>query len=456
MSAWSPPRSARSPSRCFRAGAIGLLLASASSLASDPSIRHPPGHVVADASSRATRPGSHEPDSGSISLAQAIALALSRAKMLEARHARVDAARQEARRAGQLPDPELTFAIDNLPITGSDALDFSSDEMTQKRIGLRQMLPARAKRNAARALAARRIEEATADIKAEAVNVRLATADAWIAAWAADRELHALSALRQQAVLAASIATARVGTGASSPADALATQAAVIELDHRIAGISAERDAAVAELSRWTGVERAPDGDASPDLNSLPLAPAGLLASVDRLGPLLQYSAQLRSAAAAIDAARAERHPDWSVSAAYGQRDGGRSDMIMLEVGVGLPLFARHRQDRGISAREAEYDATAHEREDLRRQLAARIRADLIRWEGLKRQVALQANSLLPLARDRSAVALAGYRAGGDLQPWLDARRDEMQAHLSHAQQLGELGRAWAALAYLLPEENIR
>jgi hypothetical protein len=53
-------------------------------------------------------------------------------------------------------------------------------------------------------------------------------------------------------------------------------------------------------------------------------------------------------------------------------------------------------------------------------------------------------------------VALAGYRAGGDLQPWLDARRDEMQAHLSHAQQLGELGRAWAALAYLLPEENIR
>ena len=60
---------------------------------------------------------------------------------------------------------------------------------------------------------------------------------------------------------------------------------------------------------------------------------------------------------------------------------------------------------------------------------------------------------LLPLARDRSTTALATYRAGGELQPWLDARRDELAIHLSHAEHLGELGRAWAALAFLLPTE---
>ena len=93
-------------------------------------------------------------------------------------------------------------------------------------------------------------------------------------------------------------------------------------------------------------------------------------------------------------------------------------------------------------------------REDLRRQETARVRADLARWEGLKRQVALHEDSLLPLAQDRSATALAAYRAGGDLQPWLAARRDELDVHLAHAEHVGELGRAWAALAFLLPTED--
>jgi hypothetical protein len=71
----------------------------------------------------------------------------------------------------------------------------------------------------------------------------------------------------------------------------------------------------------------------------------------------------------------------------------------------------------------------------------------------LKRQVVLHEDALLPLAQDRSATTLAAYRAGGDLQPWLDARRDELDVHLAHAEHLGELGRAWAALAFLLPTE---
>src|SRR3546814_4109636 len=80
-------------------------------------------------------------------------------------------------------------------------------------------------------------------------------------------------------------------------------------------------------------------------------------------------------------AARAEKRPDWSVAASYGQRDGGRDDMFMLEFGIELPLFTRNRQDRGVAARQAEYEAALATREDLRRQQAARIRADIARWE---------------------------------------------------------------------------
>jgi outer membrane protein TolC len=128
--------------------------------------------------------------------------------------------------------------------------------------------------------------------------------------------------------------------------------------------------------------------------------------------------------------------------------------MLMVEVGIGLPLFARHRQDRGVAAREAEYQSALATREDSRREAAARIRAGFARWEGLKRQVALHADALVPLSRDRAAAALAAFRAGGELSPWLDARREELEIQVSHARLIADLGRAWAALAFLLPTES--
>ena len=387
-----------------------------------------------------------------ISLQDAVRLASERAPILDARRAGVSAAQEEAARAGALPDPMLTLGIDNLPVTGGDAFDVRADDMTMKKIGLRQEIPSRAKREARRSLATRLIDEAQAQSDAERLAVRRAAAEAWIDLWAAQRELDALQKLREQATLAARVAKARVAGGGGSASDALATEAAILEVDNRIEAAHASKVAAQAGLARWVGDASPEVGDSASNFDALPLPEAHLLAAVDRGGTLLPATAQLETAAAAIDVARAEKRPDWSVGAAYGQRDGGRSDMIMFEFGIGLPLFARNRQDRGVAAREADYQAALAAREDLRRQESARIRAALARWEGLKRQVALHERSLLPLARDRSMTTLAAYRAGGELQPWLDARRDELDVHLSHAEYRGELGRAWAALAFLLPE----
>lgn len=388
-----------------------------------------------------------------LTLPEALRLAGERAPMLEARRAGISAAQEEAARAGALPDPMLTVGIDNLPVTGSHAFDSRVDDMTMKKIGLRQEIPSRAKRTARRSFAGRQIDEAQAQADAEVLAVRRATAEAWIAVWTAQRELMALKKLREQAALAAKVSKARVASGSEAASDALATEAAVLELDNRIEAARAEKAAAQAGLSRWLGDAAVEVSDIAPNFESLPVPETQLLMAIDQVGPLLTATAQVETAAAAIDVARADKSPDWSVGASYGQRAGGRDDMIMFEIGVGLPLFARNRQDRGIAAREADYQAALATREDLRRQEAARIRVDIARWEGLKRQVALHENALLPLAQDRSATTLAAYRAGGELQPWLNARRDELDVHLAHAEHLGELGRAWSALAFLLPTE---
>ena len=396
-----------------------------------------------------------------VSLNEAVQRAVERAPLLAARRSRVEAAVQESHRAGALPDPMLMVGVDNLPVNGADAFDTRIDDMTMKQIGVRQEFPARAKREAQRTLALRRTDEAMAQVQAEEVNVRQAAANAWIDLWTTQRELAALTGLRAQAQLAAQLAKARVAGGGEPVADALAAHAAVIELDNRLEGSRAQVQAAQAELARWTGE----DGDSvpieAPDFTTLPVSEAQLLAALDRLAPLLPADAQVETAAAEIDAARAERRTSWSLAASYGQRASDprgmpRSDMVMLEFGIGLPLFTRNRQDRGIAAREADYEASLATREDLRRQQTARIRVGIAQWQGLKRQVALHEDALLPLARDRSATALAAYRAGAPLRPWLDARRDELEVHLTHAEHLAELGHAWAALAYLLPLETAR
>jgi outer membrane protein TolC len=389
-----------------------------------------------------------------LTLDEAMRIALARAPLLEARQAGVTAAREEAARAGALPDPMLTVGIDNFPVTGAEAFDANADFMTMKKIGLRQEIPSHAKRAARRSLADRQVALADADAQATRLAVRRAAADAWIDLWAAERELSALQSLRAQAGLAVQVAKARVAGGGSSVGEALAADAAALELDNRIEAAQATVAAAQAGLARWVGETAADASGDAPAFDVLPHDEGVLLASLDRVGPLLAADAEVETAASAIDVARAEKRPDWTVGASYGQRSGDRSDMLMLEVGIGLPLFSRNRQDRGIAAREADYQGALATREDLRRQAAAQIRADVARWEGLKRQIALHENALLPLARDRSTAALAAYRAGGPLQPWLDARRDELDVHLAHAMHLGEFGHAWAALAFLLPENT--
>lgn len=137
----------------------------------------------------------------------------------------------------------------------------------------------------------------------------------------------------------------------------------------------------------------------------------------------------------------------------YGQRAPGMSDMVSLQFGVSLPLFTRNRQDRGISAKQAQRDAIQADHEDARRAQQEAIARAAATWQGWNRQIERYQETLLPLARDRAQTALASYRGGGVLQPWLEARRDEIELRLSYADALAARGRLWASLAYLLPSE---
>ncbi|EQD75050.1 outer membrane efflux protein, partial [mine drainage metagenome] len=108
--------------------------------------------------------------------------------------------------------------------------------------------------------------------------------------------------------------------------------------------------------------------------------------------------------------------------------------------------------DQDILARRADLEAVRAERENARRAQIEAVQRLLATWQGYGRQVRRDRDTLLSLAADRSAAALAAYRGGASLQPWLEARRDEITTRLDYVEALKARGDSWAELAYLLPE----
>nr|WP_266170256.1 TolC family protein [Dyella subtropica] len=380
--------------------------------------------------------------------------ALVQAPLLEVRLAKQDAAREEAGRAGALPDPQLTFGIDNLAIQGPGAFTAGGDTMTMRTVGLTQVLPSRTKRQAQRDAAGANVEQAASTTAMTRLAIEQHVAAAWIGAWGAHHEAQMLQAMRREWTVDVAVAEARLRGGTGSAADVLAMRMEALDLENRIDDATSREAQARATLGRWFGAPvNEPLADA-PDFAVLPRDEPALLASVDQQGNLLDWPAREHAAEAALAAARAEKHPEWSVGMNYGSRVRGLSDMVSLQVGVSLPLFTRDRQDRGISARAADLDAVRAEHDDARRQQTEVVQAAWAQWDALGRQVRRHLDQLLPQANDRAALALAAYRGGGDIQPLLEARRDEIAHHTDFARMLTDYGRAWAALSYLLPEGN--
>ena len=391
-------------------------------------------------------------DDATLSLDAATHIAASRAPQVQAQLLREQAARHDAVRAGRLPDPQLTAGISNLTATGQQAFNAAADSMTMRTVGLMQEIPSHAKREAEKAVAHSGVQLSAADVTTVRLAVKQATASAWVRLWSAQTERQQLDALNDQFALAVKLAKAKLRGGTGSATDVLAAQSAVVQLANRITAVDAEIAAARAALQRWVGDDVGQTLAPAPDFSTLPVSPAELQRNLNRQGPLLGWGAREDQAQAQLDLAKAGKRPNWSVGLVYGSRIG-RPDMLGIEVGVSLPLFPGNRQDQDISARYADRSAIADAHENALREQRAVVAADLATWHGDTKQITTYRDQLLPLVADRSRTALAGYRGGGSLEPWLEARRDEIDTRVAYAKALAAWGEAWSQLAYLLPDQ---
>jgi outer membrane protein TolC len=186
--------------------------------------------------------------------------------------------------------------------------------------------------------------------------------------------------------------------------------------DQAIAALEDRRDELVAAISRsramlarWTGVQ---GPEIAGDVPALDLAPARLRAALEHHPDILTADASVGRAQPDVDAARAEKRPDWGFEVAYQHRAARYGDMVSAGVSMSLPLFARTRQNPRIAARESAAMQADAEREDARRTLEADLQSALADHQMHHSQWERAREVLLPLARERAELETASYSAG--------------------------------------------
>ncbi|HEY2050483.1 MAG TPA: TolC family protein [Caulobacteraceae bacterium] len=339
----------------------------------------------------------------------ALKLAETTAPSLEAKAADVRASQRAAVAAGRLPDPKASVEATDFPITGPLAGRPGQDDFSMLTFGVSQEVPNVARRRAARERAAADIGAAEVGQRGEARDVRVNTALAWINLYYAEHRLAVLNEIDRALASLRQTAASRLASGAARPGETLEPEQWTAALADRRAGLVAEIEEARAELIRWTGDPQAEVAGDPPDFH---IDPAALRAGLLHLPALTQYDAMERQADADVDAAKADKHPDWGIGVDYSHRDPRFGDYLSAKVTFSLPLFASTRQDPIIDARvetagRVRLERTAELRE-LEASLDARLADHVMHHELLERAQ----NTLVPLARQRADLESASYGAG--------------------------------------------
>lgn len=369
--------------------------------------------------------GASPPEPAPPDLAALEAEALDRAPALQALDAGVQAAGERVEPSGALPDPMLGLAFREMGAPWAPMREATTWELE-----VSQGLPWPGKRDARRSVARAQVAVRRAEVR-QAQQLLLKELRAGVARlYALDQERGTLDAAAEMLDLLAATARARYEAGQAEQEALVKAQLEASRLREQRADLDAERDEARFALNRLLGREpQAP----FPEVQALP---AATLAEGDLEADAIAYCCAIAVARAEVDAAKAELEavrldakPDFDVGVGAGT-SLAPEPMLALRVGMSLPFWREHKQDRLAAAARHDVRAAEARLRDEELRTRAEIATLATRWRRDGSQVTLYREAILPQAALAMDAARASYLAGRgdfsmvveDFRLWLDAR----------------------------------
>jgi outer membrane protein TolC len=388
----------------------------------------------------------------SLSLEAAQRRALERSRQLAAQDSAVLASREMAVAAAQLPDPTLKLGIDNLPVTGPDRFSLTSDFMTMRRIGVMQELTRGEKRELRAQRFEREAEKSAAEKTAAIASIQRDTALVWLDRFYAEAMAAVIAEQADQVRREIVAAEGAYRGGRGTQADVIGAHSTLAALEERASDYGSRIRVAKANLARWIGEGAEAPLAPPPAMDTVSLDTQALEEHLSTHPEIVVLAKQEEIAAAQARLAQAASKPDWSVEAAYQQRGPDFSNMVSLGVSIPLPWDRGNRQDREIASKLAMAEQARAQREEMLRAHIGEVRAMLEEWRNRRERLGRFERDLIPLARERTRAALAGYQGGkAGISDLLVARRNESEVRMQAVQLDMEAARLWARLNFLIP-----
>ncbi|MFV9067353.1 TolC family protein [Serratia fonticola] len=389
-----------------------------------------------------------------LTLEQSLAAAERYSAELSANQHQVNALQNMADSAMELPDPKLTFGIENVPVQGGNARRLTRDGMTMERVGIMQDYVSSTKRQ--RKADTLRAEANKTEASSATIRARLQqqTAQAWLELALSQQTLKDATALLKESERQIAAQHAGVASGSLPAANVIDARLTLLAMQDRLS--EAQRDVTIAQarLTQLTGQEVEGIGGSLPRFERLPAESNLLRQAIKQHPEVVQASREADVAKARSAQSEVAAIPDVGIEVSYGKRADGYEDMAGVMFTVDLPLFRSQRQDKDYAADVSRSMEANDQLTLLIRDHQAQLDTLLAQYQAAQAQWQRQQQQAIPLQQQRVALQLAQYRSGkSDLSSVLEARRALLDSRLSAGKAARELAQLWAAIRYLTVQE---
>ncbi|WP_460423661.1 TolC family protein [Pseudomonas sp. ZL2] len=336
----------------------------------------------------------------------------------------IDIAEGERRQAGVLPNPELSWEVE----------DTRKGSQTTT-VGVSQLFELGGKRGARLDVAGRDAELAALELERQRNVLRAEVIGAFQAAAQAQEGLQLAEQSLRLSERALQVVQGRVRAGSASPVEATRAQVQLSEV--RLEQGRAEQALTIAyqQLAAVTGAPMVQfsrvDGGLVTD-NSIP-SRALLLDRLEQTADLRLARLQIDQREAALGLARSQRIPDLTVSVGSQYSETDRERINVVGLSVPIPLFDRNQGNVLAAARRA--DQARDQRNGAELRLRSEVIQALTQWSTAVQEVQTFDRAILPSAQQALDAATRGFERGKfAFLDVLDAQRTLVAARLQYLQ----------------------
>ncbi|CAK9887818.1 MULTISPECIES: TolC family protein [Pseudomonas] len=336
----------------------------------------------------------------------------------------IDIAEGERRQAGVLPNPELSWEVE----------DTRKGSQTTT-VGVSQMFELGGKRGARLDVAGRDADLAALELERQRNVLRAEVIGAFQAAAQAQEGLQLAEQSLRLSERALQVVQGRVRAGSASPVEATRAQVQLSEV--RLEQGRAEQALTVAyqQLAAITGAAVVQFNRVEGGLQANNAIPSRtlLLDRLEQTADLRLARLQIDQREAALGLARSKRIPDLTVSVGSQYSETDRERINVVGLSVPIPLFDRNQGNVLAAARRA--DQARDQRNGAELRLRSEVVQALAQWSTAAQEVQTFDRSILPSAQQALDAATRGFERGKfAFLDVLDAQRTLVAARLQYLQ----------------------